>query len=194
MTQVTKSAGSQADLLTPEYEAQIRSSINPEYAVLLGEIDRLREDVDRITKIARADIRRAARFEEKLDKALSAQRAKNPDAWMYALEYGSIVADKRLSVDRLRYPFGVCGADYLAENDSGVSYVREQPLFSAANPLTDEQIKDAARWRKLCDTPAHVQPQPLYKWLWERPCGSETLENMVDRMLRGEVILGGKEK
>ena len=52
-----------------------------------------------------------------------------PTAWLYTLEYGASVADRKVSLERLRYPFGVCGADYLRANDDGVSYVRETPLY-----------------------------------------------------------------
>jgi len=30
----------------------------------------------------------------------------------------------------LNYPFGVCGADYQAQNEDGVSYVRQTPLYT----------------------------------------------------------------
>jgi hypothetical protein len=53
-----------------------------------------------------------------------------PVAWMYALEYGKTVANKKVSLHQLNYPFGVCGADYLASNDDGISYVRQTPLYT----------------------------------------------------------------
>lgn len=59
------------------------------------------------------------------------QGAQQPVAWMYTLEYGAAVADTKVSVRQLNYPFGVCGADYLAKNDDGVSYVRQTPLYKA---------------------------------------------------------------
>ena len=52
-------------------------------------------------------------------------------AFLYTLEYGSSVADRRVSPYRLNYPFGVCGADYQRSNEDGVSYVRETPLYAA---------------------------------------------------------------
>lgn len=55
-----------------------------------------------------------------------------PVAYLYTLEYGSTVANTKLSVHQLNYPFGVCGSDYLARNDDGVSYVRQTPLYTAA--------------------------------------------------------------
>lgn len=51
-----------------------------------------------------------------------------PVAWLYTLEYGASIADRKVSLDQLRYPFGVCGSDYLRVNDDGTSYVRETPL------------------------------------------------------------------
>jgi hypothetical protein len=56
-----------------------------------------------------------------------------PVAWFYTLEYGSTVVDSGLFESQRRYPFGVCGADYLARNDDGVSYVRETPLYAPAS-------------------------------------------------------------
>jgi len=53
-----------------------------------------------------------------------------PVAWLYTLEYGTTVANTLVSIDERWYPFGVCGSDYLARNDDGVSYVRETPLYS----------------------------------------------------------------
>jgi hypothetical protein len=55
-----------------------------------------------------------------------------PVAYLYTLEYGSTNADTKVSLRQLNYPFGVCGADYLARNDDGVSYVRQTPLYTAA--------------------------------------------------------------
>lgn len=53
-----------------------------------------------------------------------------PAAYLYTLEYGQTVANKKVSLWKLNYPFGVCGADYLAQGDEGVSYVRETPLYA----------------------------------------------------------------
>lgn len=58
-----------------------------------------------------------------------------PVAWLYTLEYGKTVADKKLSLYQLNYPFGVCGADYLRSNDDGMSYVRQTPLYAAPAPV-----------------------------------------------------------
>jgi len=66
---------------------------------------------------------------ESLRGALAQQGG--PVAWMHTLEYGAVVADTKVSVRQLNYPFGVCGADYLAKNDDGVSYVRQTPLYKA---------------------------------------------------------------
>ena len=51
-----------------------------------------------------------------------------PAAYLYTLEYGKTVADTKVSLRQLNYPFGVCGVDYLARYDDGVSYVRQTPL------------------------------------------------------------------
>jgi hypothetical protein len=53
-----------------------------------------------------------------------------PVAWMYTLEYGDTVANKKVSLSQLNYPFGVCGADYLRENSDGMSYVRQTLLYA----------------------------------------------------------------
>lgn len=50
-------------------------------------------------------------------------------AWLYTLEYGNTIADTKVSIHQLNYPFGVVGADYLRENQQGVSYVRETKLY-----------------------------------------------------------------
>ena len=55
-------------------------------------------------------------------------------AWMYTLEYGDTVADRKVSLNQLNYPFGVCGADYLRENIDGISYVRQTPLYDRPTP------------------------------------------------------------
>ena len=55
-----------------------------------------------------------------------------PAAYLYTLEYGKTVANTKVSVQQLNYPFGVCGADYLARNDDGVSYVRQTKLYTDA--------------------------------------------------------------
>ena len=83
------------------------------------------------TQEARAIIARAFHAHE---QRILAQRGTEPVAYLYTLEYGSTVANKKVSVDRLRYPFGVCGADYLVKNDDGISYVRETPLYAAPQP------------------------------------------------------------
>jgi hypothetical protein len=56
-----------------------------------------------------------------------------PVAWMYTLEYGDTVVDKKVSLSQLNYPFGVCGADYLRENSDGMSYVRQTLLYKRGN-------------------------------------------------------------
>lgn len=50
-------------------------------------------------------------------------------AWLYTLEYGNNVADTKVSLHQLNYPFGVLGADYVRENEHGVSYVRQTKLY-----------------------------------------------------------------
>lgn len=55
-----------------------------------------------------------------------------PVAYLYTLEYGGIIANKKVSLWQLNYPFGVCGADYLPQNEDGISYVRQTPLYTAA--------------------------------------------------------------
>lgn len=60
-----------------------------------------------------------------------ADRDTAPVAWLYTLEYGSKVADTKVSRHQLNYPFGVCGADYLRSNADGTSYVRQVPLYAA---------------------------------------------------------------
>ena len=70
-----------------------------------------------------------------------------PVAFLYQLEYGASVVNRKVSEWRLNYPFGVCGADYIRSNDEGVSCVREIPLYThpaqqtKPQPLSDGQIK-----------------------------------------------------
>lgn len=66
------------------------------------------------------------------DAILQMAREAGPVAWLYTLEYGATTVDTKVSLHQLRYPFGVCGADYLRVNDDGVSYVRETPLHPRA--------------------------------------------------------------
>ena len=73
----------------------------------------------------------ADRFAGKVAAEFSAPA---PVAWLYTLEYGKTVADKKVSLSQLNYPFGVCGADYLRSNDDGVSYVRPTPLYAVPAP------------------------------------------------------------
>jgi hypothetical protein len=41
--------------------------------------------------------------------------------------------------------------------------------------------RDAARWRKLRDTPAtSVAPGPMRGWLFIRPAGAESMDRMAD--------------
>jgi hypothetical protein len=54
-----------------------------------------------------------------------------PVAYFYTLKYGDKVADEKVSKHQLNYPFGVCGADYLAKNDNGISRIRQTPLYVA---------------------------------------------------------------
>jgi hypothetical protein len=74
------------------------------------------------------------------------QPKQEPVAYLYTLEYGQTVADTLVSLQQRNYPFGVCGADYLAKNDDGASYVRQTPLYDAPQPqrewvgLTDYEI------------------------------------------------------
>lgn len=65
-----------------------------------------------------------------------------PAAFLYTLEYGNTVVDQKVSVYQLNYPFGVCGADYLAKNEDGVSYVRQTPLYTTppAAPVQNECV------------------------------------------------------
>lgn len=63
------------------------------------------------------------------DEVIKLAREATPVAWMYTLEYGSTTVNTKVSLHQLRYPFGVCGADYLRVNDDGVSYIRETPLY-----------------------------------------------------------------
>jgi hypothetical protein len=55
-----------------------------------------------------------------------------PVAYLYTLEYGSTIANTKVSLWQLNYPFGSCGADYLPQNEDGISYVRQTPLYTAA--------------------------------------------------------------
>lgn len=67
-----------------------------------------------------------------------------PSAWMYTLEYGGTIADTKVSLRQLNYPFGVCGADYLRENSDGISYVRQTPLYTHPAPsVPDDVVRDA---------------------------------------------------
>jgi hypothetical protein len=69
-----------------------------------------------------------------------------PVAWKYTLEYGASIADTKVSTHQLRYPFGVCGADYSQANSDGVSYVRETPLYAApAVPVSTNRSAPVAR-------------------------------------------------
>lgn len=72
---------------------------------------------------------RAFQMRDYARAALAATPAPAPVAWLYTLEYGTSIADRKVSLEQLRYPFGVCGADYLRVNDDGTSYVRETPLY-----------------------------------------------------------------
>ena len=79
--------------------------------------------------------------------ALAQKDEQEPVAYLYTLEYGQSTYDKKVSIHQLNYPFGVCGADYLAKNDEGVSYVRQTKLYTAPprrQPLTDEKLR--AMW------------------------------------------------
>lgn len=67
-------------------------------------------------------------------RALEQPEGREAVAWLYTLEYGGCVANTKVSKHQLRYPFGVCGSDYLARNDEGVSYVRETPLYTTPPP------------------------------------------------------------
>lgn len=97
------------------------------------------EAADAIEALEKSHIARLLRIETKVDEliaerdALQAQLAaaqgQEPVAWIYTLEYGAVVVDTKVSDRQLNYPFGVCGADYLAKNDDGVSYVRQTPLY-----------------------------------------------------------------
>jgi len=62
------------------------------------------------------------------------QPKQEPVAYLYTLEHGQTVANTLVSLQQRNYPFGVCGADYLAKNDDGVSYVRQIPLYTAPQP------------------------------------------------------------
>lgn len=76
-----------------------------------------------------------------------------PVAWQYTLEYGASIADRKVSLEQLRYPFGVCGADYLRVNSDGVSYVRETPLFAApvAQAEPRKPLTESALCREVCE-------------------------------------------
>ena len=69
-------------------------------------------------------------------KEALAQPTPDPVAFLYTLEYGKTVVDKKVSIDQLNYPFGVCGADYQAKNEDGVSYVRQTSLYTTPQPRT----------------------------------------------------------
>jgi len=74
---------------------------------------------------------------EDLRSVIAEMESADLEAYLYTLEYGETVFDEKLSRHQLNYPFGVCGSDYLAENDNGVSYVRETPLFDHPQPKTE---------------------------------------------------------
>ena len=81
-----------------------------------------------------------------------------PVAWLYTLEYGETVADKKVSLSQLNYPFGVCSADYLRSNDDGVSYVRQTPMYAAPAPvLTQAQIDRIVR--EVAELPDRESPE-----------------------------------
>ena len=63
-----------------------------------------------------------------------------PSAWMYTLEYGGTIADTKVSLRQLNYPFGVCGADYLRGNSDGISYVRQTPLYTHPAPSVPADV------------------------------------------------------
>jgi len=93
-----------------------------------------------------------------------AQPTPDPVAFLYTLEYGKTVVDKKVSIDQLNYPFGVCGADYQAKNEDGVSYVRQTPLYTTPPQrtwvgLTDEEARvKFESWHKA----EYVQPLERY--------------------------------
>lgn len=71
----------------------------------------------------------------KVEAAVLAKLAQQvPVAWMYTLEYGANIANTKVSLSQLNYPFGVCGADYLPRNGDGMSYVRQTPLYTLPAP------------------------------------------------------------
>ena len=81
-----------------------------------------------------------------------------PSAWMYTLEYGGTIADTKVSLRQLNYPFGVCGADYLRENSDGISYVRQTPLYTHPAPsVRADVVRDAERYRWLKDRNSKAQ-------------------------------------
>ena len=75
---------------------------------------------------------RAALLAHAAQRDVQSVELPEPAAYLYTLEYGQTVADTKLSIQQLNYPFGVCGSDYLARNDEGVSYVRQTPLYTDA--------------------------------------------------------------
>ena len=86
---------------------------------VMAERDSLIHDNERLMQIAAQEV--------------SAAGVPMPDAYLYTLEYGETVVNKKVSMQQLNYPFGVCGADYLARNDNGCSYVKQTPLYTTAS-------------------------------------------------------------
>ena len=73
-----------------------------------------------------------------------------PVAWLYTLEYGHHVANTLVSEVQRNYPFGVCGADYRAKNEDGISYVRQTPLHTA-DQLAAAVLRAREACAKLCE-------------------------------------------
>ena len=126
---------------------------------------------------------------ETLDKLIAAQ-AQEPVAWLYTLEYGGKVCHKKASTGNLNYPFGVDGADYPRENDDGVSYVRQTPLYTTPQPAS--QSNDARTVGGCGGTTLSVDVgNPMAKWPFPQTAKNfESLLRDMTTIAAGEVPKG----
>lgn len=120
-----------------------------------------------------------------------------PVAYLYTLEYGETVVNKKVSMQQLNYPFGVCGADYLARNDNGCSYVKQTPLYTTAREAAGyarglkEAMKDVERYRFLRKdfSPMGLDIDCNHAWAYRRNATLKgpNLDAAIDAALCGEV-------
>lgn len=159
---------------------------------ILAERDALIADNTRLMQIAAQEVSEAP-------QPISAAEVPmpEPDAYLYTLEYGETVVNKKVSMQQLNYPFGVCGADYLARNDNGCSYVKQTPLYTTASEAAGYAAglaaggKDAERYRFLRSdfSPMGLDIDCNHAWAYRRNATLKgpNLDAAIDAALRGEV-------